>query len=213
MMPNRHIALAGAIALITPLLLAPAYAADVATSDAPVLTRTTKAAAKDSAADVWSHTDETGYQFYGALPRVDVRRATAEHTSRKAVFTMSFADLVKGGHQTFVVQIRTKKMVRFVGVYAYPGNDKGMVFLRKRDDSDLVPKGIEHRIDYAKDKVRVVVPRKRLGTPAWFRVAMFNMAWADGSSVSYQDNPHHDRQLGQQEWLDGPPLSMKIYPG
>ena len=216
MMRNRVVALVGATALVTPLLplaLAPAYAADVAVADTTVLARTTKAAAKDKAADVWSHTPESGYQFYGALPAVDVRRATAEHTARKVVLTMSFTDLSKGGaYQSFLFQVRTKKMIRHALVYVFPGKPKGVVYLRTQKDADVSAKGIEHRVDYGEDKVRIAIPRRLLKKPAWVRVAMYNAASTDGSDY-YQDNPHHSGAMGQQEWLEDPPLSMRIYPG
>jgi hypothetical protein len=105
----------------------------------------------------------------------------------------SFGDLAPAGTLFAGVETRTPLGRRVFTVMATRGSRSGFLFQAKKQDCDL---GI--RIDYARDRMRVAVPRSCLGDPAWVRLRF-------GASVLQRDGDEIIDDAGAPRWTDSSP--------
>lgn len=153
----------------------------------------------DPAGDVWR--TRVGEEAEPA-PRVrvhDVRALRVRHAARRVVVTVRYSALRRAGVlSAHRIWLRTPAgVLREVLVEAGPGRWAGQtrVFTRR---GNLVQCRARHAIDYAEDRVRVLVPRTCLGTPARVRARMVGYrAFEDGRIDT--DNPH-DQQATTRRW-------------
>ncbi|MDP3967056.1 MAG: hypothetical protein Q8Q02_02150 [Nocardioides sp.] len=154
---------------------------------------------QDPAGDVWR--TRVGEEAEPA-PRVrvhDIRALRVRHAPRRVIVTVRYTALRRSGVlSAHRVWLRTPAgLLREVLVEAGPRRWAGRtrVFTRR---GDLVQCRTRHAIDYPEGRVRVVVPRACLGTPARVRARMVGYrAFKDGRVDT--DNPH-DQQPTSRRW-------------
>jgi hypothetical protein len=118
----------------------------------------------------------------------DVLRTTFRHEATRVVVRTRFVALERSGRRFTVwvdVQDRPGR-VWYVGVRAEPRDRAGKTILMDSRGRDLSCTA-EHRIDYARDTVRVSVPRSCFGDPARLRFRVLT---------------EHVRRSWAHAWLD-----------
>ena len=118
----------------------------------------------------------------------DVWRSTFAHTADRVVVRVLFDDLRRTGKrlQVWVNLQDGRDRTSYVGVEAVPGERDGTAWLMGNRGQDR-PCRVRHRIDYARDVVRVSLPRTCLGSP---RVLGFGLL------------TEHVRRTWRYAWLD-----------
>lgn len=147
---------------------------------------------KDARHDVW---EEGG----GAMPvmvpskrvtNVDVTGMTVRHRTRVVTITVRYVELTRRHLNKIVVYgdlITDAGTEVFPTVVSEPGHPKGRHFLfgQALSSAPVRCPRMEHRIDYRRNYIRMTIPRRCLGRPAWVQVratavlTTVVMPWAD----------------------------------
>jgi hypothetical protein len=103
----------------------------------------------------------------------DVKSLKVVHGARQVTATMQFADLTKTSDlAVYEVEVRTdEKQKRVVDLMAAPKHWGGQTTFSSATGAPLKCQGLTHAIDYAANKVTVVIPRACLSKPRWVQVA------------------------------------------
>ncbi len=144
---------------------------------------------RDARGDVVRVEEGGGNPVSAPAARVgDVVRTTFRHDATRVVVRTRFVALTRSGRRLTVwvdVQDRPGR-VWYVGVQAGPRDRGGKTILMDAKGRDLSCTA-EHRIDYARDTVRVSVPRGCFGDPARLRFRVLS---------------EHVRRSWEHAWLD-----------
>lgn len=118
----------------------------------------------------------------------DVWRSTFAHTTDRVVVRVLFDDLRRTGKrlQVWVNLQDGRGRTNHVGVEAGPGERSGTAWLMGNRGQDR-PCRVRHRIDYARDVVRVSLPRTCVGSPRVLRFGLLT---------------EHVRRTWRYAWLD-----------
>ena len=118
----------------------------------------------------------------------DVWRSTFAHTTDRVVVRVLFDDLRRTGKRLQVwVNLRDGRgRTSYVGVEAVPGQRTGSAWLMG-GRGQARPCRVRHRIDYARDVVRVSLPRTCVGSPRALRFGLLT---------------EHVRRTWRYAWLD-----------
>lgn len=117
----------------------------------------------------------------------DVTRVRVTHGARTITVRMTFRDLAHvGTGQVQELLLVSPKRSRLVYVVAGPGHWKGTVTMRTLKDKKVGCRGLSRKIDYARNTIRVGVPRACLGRPSTLKVGTFTMVGV-GSKLFYDD--------------------------
>ena len=187
MLRSPLVYLTSALALGAPLLAQPAEAGvDPGRPSA----RASTVQLMDATQDVWVWSPGTDtWELWGTKEDADVLKATVTHGGRALRAVMTFDNLRKKRDASYLVKIKTKKMVRLAWVDA-DSSDWGGRHRLEKPNGDAVPAaGFRHRISYAKDTVVMRIPRKLLGNPAWVKVSILNQMTSP--THEWQENPHN----------------------
>ena len=100
----------------------------------------------------------------------DFVRTTFRHEDRLVVIKSSFLELTRTGKRLTVwVDMRDQNGTKTtVGVRASPGNRAGQTLLFTSQGRDI-PCNVRHRINYERNVVRLVIPRRCLDRPRWLQ--------------------------------------------
>jgi hypothetical protein len=129
----------------------------------------------------------------------DFVATTFRHGPRNVVVTSRFRDLARvGDHHGYYLRLESGRHVyRDISVEAGPGAWAGRHLVVDRRGHQ-VRCGVQHTVDYARNLVRIVVPRSCLGSPRVVR-GTAAAAWTapdtqDASQPDHLrvDNPHND---------------------
>lgn len=159
----------------------------------------TRVVLEDGTGDVWVIGDgDDEYVPAGDKPTVDVTRAVASHRAHSVVVRMHVANLKKAGSQAFMAVYRTRDAYGLVSVTTGPGTRSGRHLLVDGRFARIPCDGLTHDVDYEADLVSVRVPRSCLDRPAWVRLGLSNLLFAnaDGTFQEFVDNPHNARSQG-----------------
>ncbi|HEX4978350.1 MAG TPA: hypothetical protein VFV40_10840 [Nocardioides sp.] len=118
----------------------------------------------------------------------DVWRSSFDHTADRVAARVRFDDLRPTGKRLKVwVSLRDGRgRIHYVGVEAVPGDRGGSASLMGNAGQDR-PCKIRHRIDYARDAVRVSLPSACVGSPRVLRFGVLT---------------EHVRRSWRYAWLD-----------
>lgn len=160
---------------------------------------------------VVSHDDAVEAQTQAVAPDVrqgDIRRAWLDHRARSVVFVARFAELARGEHaHVRALRLRTPELVRDVSVVVDPGGEpQGGLYFTDRRGRPRPCSGVESRIDWVDDRVRIVVPRSCLRRPPWVR-AGFTYFRVTPRDVLYADEAYRSGGVG----TDGPTLGPQVH--
>lgn len=169
----------GALTIATALVLVPG------SSQAEVKAHT------DATGDVFvsPESDGAGENFTPAPDRVegDVTGVRVAHRANKVKLTLRYRELSRTGFANIhSFRIRTEKVVRDVTVFGITGHWRGeaeMSTARGR----TVSCALSHTIDYATNRVTVLVPRSCLSNPRWVRVGAAGIG-IDDDGNTYADD-------------------------
>lgn len=156
-LPLRAAAVGAAVAVL-PVAIAPsAIAAELTLNDARH--------------DMW--VIEEGSTQPDPAPRAtigDFVRTTFRHGDRLVVIKSSFLDLKRTGKRfTVWVDMRDHDGTRTTaGVRTSPGNRAGRTLLFTSQGRDI-PCNVRHRVNYQRNVVRLVIPRRCLDMPRWLQ--------------------------------------------
>lgn len=100
----------------------------------------------------------------------DVTSTTFSHQPRRVVATMRYRELTRRVDMLHGFAFRTnKKVLREVTVTASAKTPRGRHRIENRKTRKVRCRGLQHRIDYAANTVRVSVPRACLERPSWIQ--------------------------------------------
>ncbi len=118
----------------------------------------------------------------------DVWRSTFAHTPGRVVARVRFDDLRRTGKRLRVwVNLEDGRgRTSYVGVEGVPGDRSGRAWLMGDRGQDVTCR-VRHRIDYARDVVRVSLPRTCVGSPRVLRFGVLS---------------EHVRRTWRYAWLD-----------
>lgn len=151
---------------------------------------------RDDAGDVWKVNIRTSHwTLVGDLPAADVRRAVVRHRAGVVVVRTRFENLRRIGVQIYDVGIRTPDDAFYAEVTSRPWKRAGRHALYDEPGGERIGcADFSHRIAYAKDTVKMRVPRSCLDGPRWVKANIGNrLAVGDRPHRRhYADNPHND---------------------
>jgi hypothetical protein len=100
----------------------------------------------------------------------DFVRTTFRHQDRVVVIRSAFVELKRTGKRfTVWVDMRDQDGAKTTaGVRASPGNRAGRTLLFTSQGEDI-PCNVRHRVNYERNVVRLVIPRRCLGMPRWLQ--------------------------------------------
>lgn len=130
----------------------------------------------DAAADVVSigWDDEKQAETTAPAPQQrngDILRTVVQHRLRKVILTASYAELRRLDPAAHFVSIVTNETVRrHVEVAPTPTRPQGRVLFSTSSGRAVSCAGLERRIDYLANTLRLVIPRSCLSAPRWVRV-------------------------------------------
>jgi hypothetical protein len=158
--------------------------------------RTTRVVLRDRSGDVHRMVppDTSSYPF-GEFPAADVTRAVVTHRPAAVVVLMRFVDLQRLGTQLYWVDFRTPDLQYRARLQSEPGARQGR---KTFEEQGVVTRcsGFTRRIDFARDVVRMRVPRACLGDPDWVRVELLNTLEVGDKGLLYIDDPHSNVAMG-----------------
>ena len=128
---------------------------------------------RDAIGDMWS--SPVGTVDYTPAPSHvagDIVSTRVVHAPRAVWIRIRLRELDTDNNGNFHrIAIKTDRRFRYVEIDALPDHWSGSV--RTTGPAGRpVPCAVRHRIDYALNQVRVRVPRRCLGKPAWVRVGV-----------------------------------------
>lgn len=173
----RRLTTATALVLAAIMLAAPAAQANGAKWDDPV-------------DDTWTWDGDLNAVQVPDHPEADLVKAVVKHGARKIAVTATWDNLQKVGKGGgLMVQFLTNTDLLRNGIVDMPRrNWKGKSFVTE-DRGPKVNCGVTHKVDYARDTVRLTVPSRCLKRPKWVRVIV-RSTWVVGNEF-YDDNPHN----------------------
>jgi hypothetical protein len=149
----------------------------------------------DGAGDVWKVVGEQPPATKVSYPPADVKRAVLRHGHWALRVRMRFTDLRRVGTQSFAAEILTPGGGLFDAVvHSTPQTRQGDHFFISQSSETATCPGMTQRIDYAKDLVKMRIPRSCLGHPRWVKVELWNQFVLDPTyelTPSWGDNPHN----------------------
>lgn len=149
----------------------------------------------DGTGDVWKVVGEQPPATKVSYPPADVKRAVVRHAHWALRIRMRFADLRRVGTQYFTAEILTPGDRTFLAiVHSTPQARRGNHFFGAAySDTTATCPGMTQRINYAKDLVKIRIPRRCLGHPRWMKVGLNNgivLDPTDEGTPAWDDNPH-----------------------
>ena len=130
----------------------------------------------DATADVisWGWDDEKEAETTVPAPEQrngDILRTVVQHRLRKVILTTSYAELRRLDPASHFVSIVTNESVRrHVEVAPTATRPQGRVLFSTGSGRTVSCTGLERRIDYLANTLRLVIPRSCLSAPRWVRV-------------------------------------------
>jgi hypothetical protein len=157
---------------------------------------------RDATGDMW--TVEEGATTGVPAPRArigDVVRTTFRHTEERVIVRARFVELAPVG----------RRFTLWVGLRAGDGRETTLGVRASRRDRDGhtilmdtrgrdVDCAVRHRISYARDVVRAVVPRACLGDPARLRFNVLSEQWGRRLFFANLDDGHTPGPPGRVRW-------------
>lgn len=146
--------------------------------------------------------EDGGYGYQSDITEGDVIATQFLHNPRSVIVTSRFRRLdAVGNYHGYYLRLQSGRgTYREVDVEAFPGRWSGRVTVTNHA-GERVRCQVTHRIDYARNTVRVSVPRACLGRPTYVRGTAAN-AWTrpDTSDRTQPDlvmldNPHNTSHL------------------
>ncbi|HET6936989.1 MAG TPA: CPBP family intramembrane glutamic endopeptidase [Nocardioides sp.] len=116
----------------------------------------------------------------------DFVRTTFRHGDRLVVIKSSFLELTRTGKRlTMWVEMRDQSGTRTTAaVRTSPGNRAGRTLLFTSHGQDI-PCNVRHRVNYQRNVIRLVIPRRCLDTPRWLRFR--ELSEYSGRSLRFAD--------------------------
>ena len=116
----------------------------------------------------------------------DIERATVRHGRRQVVVTVTFDDIYVPPGRTGVFsvfgELRSDTRGASWDLWATQARRQGKVTIWREGKRCLG----SSRVDYARDRARVVLPRTCLGDPTWVSVSV--AAWSQDRTYVWEDN-------------------------
>lgn len=168
--------------IVTLTFTAPAFAADVTVSD--------------GRGDMW--VIQEGATTADRAPRESVGdfvRTTFKHTTSRVVVRSKFVDLAREGRLFRMwVDLRDQTGRKFLAlVETTPRDRNGHTRLMPGNGGRDIVCNISHRVDYARNTVRVSFPRSCLSNPRTLQFRALSEFSRQNLSFARIDNPHNQR--------------------
>ena len=163
-----------------------------------------KAVHHDAAGDVLALTwdEATGTEVTAPAPEVvdgDIRRTVVEHRLRKVILTVRYAELRRAAPVTHFVALETNESIRrTIEVTPDATHPQGKVLFVTRVGRVVRCTGLERRIDYTANTLRLVVPRSCLSAPRWVRAGFGGLRTqpVSGSGQGFIDDGNLEAAFG-----------------
>lgn len=104
----------------------------------------------------------------------DVRRLVARHGRTSLTITMRYRDLTRGSKRlstSFMIQAPREQFLFAEVTMGRERSGDRATFSSFSDEEPARCRGLRHEVSIASDTVRVTIPRRCLGRPAWVRVS------------------------------------------
>lgn len=156
----------------------------------------------DASADViaWGWDNETETEISVPAPEQtngDILRTVVQHRLRKVILTASFAELRKADPATHFVSIVTNESLRrHVEVAATVARPQGRVLFSTGFGRAVRCTGLERRIDYLANTLRLVIPRSCLSAPRWIRAGIGAVRTHDAEMQTFVDDANLQGAVG-----------------
>jgi hypothetical protein len=172
----------------------------------------------DQAGDVivMTEDDEAGTATTEPAPTVeagDVLRTVVDHRAKNLFVTARYADLQRGDEfQGHIISIVTNESVRRDAILVVDAeHPQGRLQFVRPNGRSVKCVGIERRIDYSLNTVRVKIPRSCLSAPRWVRVGLATFRGSqDGSTfLTWADDANRTGSIGET----GPAFGVRVHRG
>jgi hypothetical protein len=143
---------------------------------------------RDGAGDTWSPEGFDGWEATGSPRNVDLVRTSLNHRAARVVLTARYTDLVQRDDEidlTFSLRTNAGRAWRLFVRASY--NDPATFRLGERAPDRTECDGVTGSLSYARDTVRVVVPRRCLGNPQWITYAALAEMYNEGDGLFIDD--------------------------
>lgn len=171
----------------------------------------------DATADVVSigWEDEAGAEVTEPAPMQkngDILRTAVQHRLRKVILTTSYVELRKVAPPSHFVALVTNESVRrHVEVISTAEHPQGQVLFSTGFGRAVPCTGLERRIDYLANTLRVVIPRSCLSAPRWVRAGFGTLRTqeTDLEMLTYVDDANLQGAVGSLH----PTLGARVHRG
>jgi hypothetical protein len=172
---RSRLAAAGLAILAALVVLAPAASAE-------------RTISRDGAGDTWSPEGYDGWEPTGSPPNVDLVRTSLNHRAARVVLTARYTDLVRGEDVIdFTVRLRSAAG-RAWRLFVYASYDSPVTFrMVERAPDRSACAGFAGTLSFARNTVRLVVPRRCLGNPDWVKYGALAERYNEGAGLSVDD--------------------------
>jgi hypothetical protein len=157
---------------------------------------------RDDTGDMWTVREGATTGDSAPAARIgDIVRTTFRHTDTRLVVRTRFVDLAPVGRRfTLWVGVRSRDGRETVlGVRASRRDRDGHTILMDDRGRDI-DCAVGHRISYAHDTVRAVVPRRCLGDPVSLRFNVLSEQWGRRLFFAHLDDGHTADVPGPIRW-------------
>lgn len=146
----------------------------------------------DARGDMWFIEEGSTEPDPAPAARVgDFVRATFRHTDRRVEVRSKFVELRRAGRrfQMFVTmrdQDR-RETIAMVRTSRQDRNGRTRLFTGRGQD---IACNVRHRVNYARNTVRISFPRRCVGNPRWLRFQATSSQYGDSLRFAYIDDPN-----------------------
>lgn len=161
-----------AVVTLAGLVVAPASSAD-------------RAVARDGVGDTWSPEGYEGWKPTGSPANVDLVRTAIDHRASRVVLTAKYTDLVRG-EDVLDLTLRLRSYAGRTWRFSVRASYYDPVTFRmtERAHGAADCEGFAGSLSFARDTVRLVVPRRCLGQPDRVKYAALAERYNEGAGLS-----------------------------